>query len=270
MKFVHEKCINEWRNVNLNNRLFFTCGQCDMRYKFNLKYDIEIGFLTITKYNSFIKFSVPSSCMGLFILYADKPLKIVEFLNLNNLYSNMLKTKEILKEEQVYLFFYYSCFILYSISVFFTFYFISSCNYKIYRTTDYFKYMKKSFVNFLMGSQLYLIFLLQDNPGFFLNFNVVYYFLMPVLIDKLYKSNYHAINQLNFTNNLTIDHHNVDNGGEHREIIDFLLQSMSSYKINEENGEIVENDIRENFVNENRDLQNVQQHEINPLRQINI
>ena len=89
-KFIHEKCLQHWREMNYNNDAFYRCRECRAHYKIRFKYPLEKFKFSIetihyiSKISNYVALNFIFFLLGFSIRIIDK---YSGFLCLKNLYG---------------------------------------------------------------------------------------------------------------------------------------------------------------------------------------
>ena len=86
-KYVHEACLNEWRNINRESNNYTNCNECNVKYIISTKYPIEKCVANVTwKYMS-LTFFLYYATTGMFYAIVDNN-SIENSFSLASLYSS--------------------------------------------------------------------------------------------------------------------------------------------------------------------------------------
>ena len=188
-KWVHRKCLEEWRNESNNIRAKKYCMECNYKYKVTLNHPLEF-------YNINCCINRNPLSYILFVFLIAYPISYI-FYGFDQ-YNNYLSVKiynynqtfivdnivNILKQNQLYLDLYYHSITISVYSNVFVFVFLLLAHSKVKRKRLYFKLMYKYLLLclFCINNNLYLSFFLNCTTlyefGFFVQSGLCFYSLI--------------------------------------------------------------------------------------------
>ena len=186
IKYVHERCLEKWRNVNINKPSFQTCLICRYNYILGSTETFTISQLFINRIRNISNYIM-------FHIMTFISASIINMINPSQLWLIKYKIKDI-KKDNIYNLSYYYSFLIIILTIFL---YLGVFLNIILHIKNKCKYLKKSML--ILGSNF--IFSLHF---LFLNFLIINKdFLKPWLILEIFLS---SLNLLNFS--FFLEYHN--------------------------------------------------------------
>lgn len=281
MRFIHETCLNKWRNENIDNINFHKCNECNTFYQKSFPKPMEKYFLFSYKYNILLRFYFPSLFMFIILtFYNDYNGRIIDVIE----YDKTRNITSLIKDSQYNFTVYYFGFSMNcSLDAFFIYYITSM----LYHINNRFKFINKikydllSKIFFSNGFFLLMAMFIpsQSYSVFFILLNI-YIILTPIHANFIYSDTKHVIKEMNLENKVVIFNYDpeydnqinrnfenfinniIDNMGDDYDNIDnFNFNNRINNHINQEPLNNI-NDMQRNN-NRNRQYRRVHVYEMN-------
>tara|TARA_Y100000389_G_scaffold192809_1_gene220740 strand:- start:687 stop:1739 length:1053 start_codon:yes stop_codon:yes gene_type:complete len=211
MKFIHEKCLNQWRNENIDNMNFHKCNQCNAFYQKSFPKPMEKYFLFSYKYNILLRFYFPALFMFIILtFYNDYNGRITDLIK----YDKSGNITSLIKNSEYNFTVYYFGFSMNcSIDLFFIYYIalMLNCINNRCKFINKIKYDLLSKIFFSNGFFLLMAMFIpnQSYSVFFILLNI-YIILSPIYAHLIYSDTKKVIKEMNIENKVIIFNYDRD------------------------------------------------------------
>tara|TARA_Y100000389_G_scaffold193070_1_gene221455 strand:- start:742 stop:1731 length:990 start_codon:yes stop_codon:yes gene_type:complete len=266
IKFIHEKCLNKWRNENINNLNFHKCSHCNTFYQKSFAKPMEKSFLFYYKYNIFLRFYLPA--MFIFIIltfYNDYNGRIIDIIKYDKT-GNI--TTLIQHNEYNFTTYYFSFSMNCALDAFFIYYIFCMFWYINNRCKFINKIKYDLFFKIFFSNGFFLLMAMfipsQSYSTFFILSNI-YFVLSPPYAHYIYSDTYRVINEINVENKVVIYNYDTEYDNQiNRNFENFINNVVDNMNNNDNNIDDFNNinDMQQNN-NRNREYRRVYMYGLN-------
>lgn len=208
-KYIHRKCLNEWREINVGKEAYMKCMECNYEYNIDYEYPIE---KTNYCYKNYVPYTIMLHILSFVASLCDIAFSDTARYNYNTakiiLFVNKTQINEIGREfypeDHVMFFFIYYCI------YYFAFSFLSQFCYGInnivsIHNKDYLVLnIKNEYFNLLFTKMLFFMLynlIVSQESGFVLfSMSIFYIIIDSKIFLNLVKKHLHIINTININN----------------------------------------------------------------------
>jgi len=205
MRFIHESCLNHWRNDNIDNMNFHKCNECNTFYQKSFSRPLEKNFLFPYKHKIFFRFYLPS--VFLFVIIAlinDYNGQIDDILG----YDKTGNITKLIQHSEYDFCVYYMGFSMNCVLDLFFSYYVFMIFYAInnrLKFIDNIKYRLLSKIFFSNGYFLSMpMFISTQSYNTFFIIMMLYIILIPFYANTIYNDNKRVIKKINLENEVVI------------------------------------------------------------------